>query len=102
MGKSTNISITLPEVMLNDVDRACELEQRNRSELVRESLRYYLARIPTEEPMDEEIRALRRGRGEHRRGEYIGLRDLKEGLERDALATHRRQNRTTKSRKISA
>ena len=39
VSKSKNLSITLPEAVLEEVDRACELEHRNRSEPIREALR---------------------------------------------------------------
>jgi predicted transcriptional regulator len=92
--KTKILSMTLPEAMLEEVDRACELEHRNRSELMREALRHYLRRVPSVEPTRGEVEAFRRGRAEHGRGEYVTLDELKQ--EHD-VATHRRQNRSKKA-----
>ena len=40
---SKNISVSLPIEMIREVDQACRTEHRNRSELIREALRRYLA-----------------------------------------------------------
>jgi metal-responsive CopG/Arc/MetJ family transcriptional regulator len=45
MTKRITLSISLPPAMVEEVERACELEHRTRSELVREALRLYLRRI---------------------------------------------------------
>ncbi|HED03687.1 MAG TPA: ribbon-helix-helix protein, CopG family, partial [Candidatus Fraserbacteria bacterium] len=42
--KSVAVHITIPEELLEEVDRQAEQERRNRSELTREALRRYLAR----------------------------------------------------------
>jgi metal-responsive CopG/Arc/MetJ family transcriptional regulator len=41
-GKTVIVSITLPRTMADMVDRVCEREARNRSELIREALRTYM------------------------------------------------------------
>ena len=42
--KSVAVHITIPEELLEEVDRQAGQERRNRSELTREALRHYLAR----------------------------------------------------------
>ncbi len=37
------IAITMPERMAEEINRACEVEGRNRSEFIREAVRYYFA-----------------------------------------------------------
>lgn len=80
-----NLSVSLPERMIEVVDRAAEREQRTRSELVREALRFYLQEIPAEAATPEEIAAMDRGRAEIERGEYVTLDQLLH-----ELAPHRR------------
>jgi len=41
--KSVAVHITIPEELLEEVDRQAGQERRNRSELTREALRHYLA-----------------------------------------------------------
>lgn len=59
--------------MIEVVDRAAVREQRTRSELVREALRFYLQGIPTEAATPEEIAAMQRGSAEIRRGESVTI-----------------------------
>lgn len=81
-----NVSITLPEPMVDLVDRAAEKEHRTRSELVRQALRLYLQGIPVEEPIAEEVAAMKRGKAEIRKGAVVTLDQL-----RHELAPRRRQ-----------
>lgn len=74
--KYRNLSISLPEAMAEDVDRAAEREHRTRSELVREALRLYLVGIPVDEPAEDERAAMRRGKAEIRRGDHVTLDEL--------------------------
>lgn len=87
------LTISLPPEMAKDVERVRRAEHRTRSELVREALRTYLSRrVPTVEASPGELRAIRRGRAEFKRGEYVTLDELLH-----ALGTARR----SKSRKGS-
>jgi len=55
-----NLSISLPPAMVEVVDRACQLEHRTRSELVREALRLYLSLAPLDTPPKDRV-AITRG-----------------------------------------
>jgi metal-responsive CopG/Arc/MetJ family transcriptional regulator len=46
--KSTRVLISLPKKFLDAVDYYADLEQRSRSELIREALRLYLRGVDTE------------------------------------------------------
>lgn len=50
--KNTTINISLPETLLNAVDKQAEIELRNRSELIREAVRDYLLKSGRENPVD--------------------------------------------------
>lgn len=75
-----SVSITLPEPMVDLVDRAAEKEHRTRSELVRQALRLYLQGIPVEEPSSDEITAMKRGKAEIRKGAFVTLDQLRHEL----------------------
>ena len=96
---SRPISITLPEAMLEEVERASKTEHRTRSELIREALRHYLFRqhIPVVEVNTKDLAAIRRGEKEIERGEYVTLDELEHDL-----ATQDRKKRAKKYRKVSA
>lgn len=42
--KYKNINIAFPEEFINDIDKQSEIENRTRSELIRESVRFYLTK----------------------------------------------------------
>ncbi len=42
MAKSSRVLISLPDKFLKEVDGLADEEQRSRSELIREALRYYI------------------------------------------------------------
>ena len=42
MAKSSRVLISLPDKFLEEVDELAETEQRSRSELIREALRFYI------------------------------------------------------------
>ena len=80
------ITISLPKAMTRQVDHLCKAEQRTRSELFREALRSYVkerawltqlearaAKLPIYRPTRRELEAIRKGREEMRRGEYLTL-----------------------------
>jgi metal-responsive CopG/Arc/MetJ family transcriptional regulator len=75
------ISISIPEEMLPVIDSAARKEYRSRSELIREVLRRYLSGnrggvIPVDDAQADEIEAIRAGRQELARGEFVRLEDL--------------------------
>ena len=87
---SKMISVSVPETMLPAIDAAARRAHRSRSELIREALRVYLAsdsrrKIKLEEAQPDEVEAVRRGRAEIERGEFVRLEDLQREL---GLPTH--------------
>ena len=91
-------TISLPESMAKQVEEAMEVQQRTRSELVREALRAYLnKRVLVVAASKAELAAIRRGRAEIENGEYVTLDELLHGL----AATDRKTSRK-KAQKGSA
>ncbi|MAG12521.1 hypothetical protein CL630_01785 [bacterium] len=75
--KTKNLSITLPTTMLKIVDRASKKEHRTRSEFIREAIRLYMGKsLHATTTSAEEARALKQGRAEYARGEFITLENL--------------------------
>ena len=66
--------------MRKQLDARCQRENRSRSELVREALRWYLS-LPVVKPSAAEARALQRGRAEMAQGEYVTLDELNTTLD---------------------
>ena len=82
---SKMISVSIPEEMLPEIDDAARRERRNRSELIREALRRYLSSsrgrmiaLANAEP--DEVEAVKRGRAQFERGEFVRLEDLQHDL----------------------
>jgi predicted transcriptional regulator len=88
------ITISLRKAMTRQVDHLCKAEQRTRSELFREALRSYVkerawlaqfearaAKLPAYTPTKRELEAIRKGREEMRRGEFVTLDELLKNLE---------------------
>ena len=84
--KTKTVAITLPEPMVNELDRIRKRRHLTRSELLREALRRYITvaersdTIPVEDALPEEIEAMRRANEEYARGECIRLEDLQREL----------------------
>ncbi len=91
--RTTRVTISLPAEMMRAADRQGRLELRNRSEMVREALRYYLARVPNDDATAAEVAALRRGKREIARGDFVTLNQLTHGMD-----GHRRTKRTKAAR----
>jgi Arc/MetJ-type ribon-helix-helix transcriptional regulator len=79
--------------MVKAADKQGRVELRNRSELMREALRYYLSRIPTDEASPAELAAFTRGKREIARGDYVTLTQLKHDMD-----SHRHTKRTKAAR----
>jgi metal-responsive CopG/Arc/MetJ family transcriptional regulator len=82
---SKMISVSIPDEMLPVVDAAARKEHRSRSELIREALRRYLSRepermLPLDEARPDEVEAIKRGRAQFGRGEFVRLDDLQREL----------------------
>ncbi len=76
------MTVSLPPEMARKVEKVRRVEHRTRSELVREALRvYFSSRFPVVTASKAELVAIRRGRAEIRRGEYVTLEQLLHALE---------------------
>jgi predicted transcriptional regulator len=74
MPRDNTMTVSLPREMLQEVDAVRKHEHRTRSELVREALRtYFTERVFPRyySPTPRELAAIRKGRAEIRRGEYL-------------------------------
>jgi len=97
MRTTETFTISLPPAMLDELERVRQEENRTRSELMREALRQYIERrYPAEKATKAELAAVRRGRAEFKRGDYITLEQL-----HDVLATRRHSKRKKGTRKVS-
>jgi metal-responsive CopG/Arc/MetJ family transcriptional regulator len=92
--KTKRVTISLPAEMLDAADKQAALELRDRSELMREALRHYLTRIPEDDATPEEIEAIKRGRAEIARGDYVTLDQLIHDLGTDRRAKRAKRTRT--------
>ena len=86
MTSSTKKAITttlLPEE-LTEFDRVCERQSLSRSQALREAIRWYIGAMrslsPAEDPLPGEVEAIRRGKEQIARGEYVRLEDLQREL----------------------
>ena len=82
---SKMISISIPEEILPELDEAAQSEHRSRSDLIREALRRYLSSrrgrlIPLDDALPDEAEAIKRGRAQFERGEFVRLEDLQREL----------------------
>ena len=77
---------------MSEVERIRNAEHRTRSELVREALRQYLAgrRVPQAGASPAELRAIRSGRAEISRGQYVTLDRLLDEMGRPSRAKSRK------------
>ena len=81
MRTTQTMTISLPPAMLQEFEKVRKAEDRTRSELVREALRrYFESRYPEVKPTKAELAAIRRGRAEIKRGEYVTLEELLDDL----------------------
>jgi len=84
--KTKMVAVTLPEPLVDDLDRIRKRRHLTRSELMREALRRYITAtersdtIPVEGPLREKIEAMRRANEEYARGECVRLEDLQREL----------------------
>lgn len=89
-GRFKNVSVTLPEGMVELIDQAAVEEHRTRSELVREALRWFLMRLPVEDLTPEEAARVEEGFAQVGRGAYVTLDELAHDLAPDSLAAGRK------------
>lgn len=74
------MTVSLPPAMIREVEAVRKAEHRTRSELIREALRTYFTMRRAYTPTAAELRAIERGRGALRRGEYVTVDDLRSSL----------------------
>ena len=82
---SKMISVSIPHEMLPEIDDAARRECRSRSGLIREALRRYLSTghgrmIALDNAAPDEVEAIKRGRAQFERGEFVRLEDLQHEL----------------------
>ena len=95
MRTTDTMTISLPPAMTKQMEKVQREEHRTRSELLREAWRqYFESRYPIYRPAKAELAAIRKGRSEFKRGEYITLNQLHNELE-----TARHQVRKKRARK---
>jgi predicted transcriptional regulator len=71
------MTISLPAAMRKELERIRRAEHRTKSELVREALRrYFENRFPEVSPTQAELAAIRKGRAEIRKGNFVTLEQL--------------------------
>ena len=98
MAIARRVTISLPEDVLRATDKVALTQERPRSALVEDALRWYLRiqELPCEEATAEETAAIARGRAEIARGEFVTFEEIKRDLAADLL-----EERTKKSEKVS-
>ena len=87
MPRDNTMTVSLPREMLQEVEVVRKREHRTRSELVREALRtYFTERVfpRSYSPTPRELAAIRKGRAEIRRGEYLTLDEFFQHLALDS------------------
>jgi predicted transcriptional regulator len=94
MRTTKTMTVSLPPEMLEEFERVRKRERRTRSELVREALRVYFARIPAVAATAAELEAIHEGEAEIERGEFVTLTELLHGM-----GTTRRKERPKVARK---
>lgn len=89
-------SIQLPAAVVRRVNRAAKRVNRKPSDLAAEALEWYfrVCSLPDETPTQAELRAIRRGREDFKKGRYISLNEFRR---REALAPRPRRGRAKRS-----
>jgi predicted transcriptional regulator len=97
MRTTETLTISLPPAMAKQMERVQKEENRTRSELLREAWRqYFESRYRVYVPTKAERAAIRKGRAEIKRGNFVNLEQLLHDLE-----TPRRQASPKRTRKSS-
>ena len=77
-----SVTVSLPPLLVDELDRISERARLTRSEILRDALRRYITvtergrMVPVEDALPEEIEAMRRADEEYARGECVRLEDL--------------------------
>jgi predicted transcriptional regulator len=105
MATRHSITFTVPPEMHRLVERVRKTEQRTTTELMREALRYYFARVaalPTYTPTKAELRSIARGRADVARGAVMSLAQLDAYLDRQRHGTRREGSRPRPTSRATA
>ncbi len=96
MRTTDTMTISLPPAMAKQMEKVQKAENRTRSELLREAWRlYFESRYPVYTPSRLEAAAIRKGRAEIRRGQFVTLEELLHDV--DAKRSKARTKVTRKS-----
>src|SRR5512140_265562 len=77
MRTTNTLTISLPPAMVKQMEQVQEKEHRTRSELLREAWRQYFdSRYGDYTPTKAELAAIRKGRTELKRGQFVTLEQL--------------------------
>jgi predicted transcriptional regulator len=97
MATARRITISLPEDVVRAADEVALTQERARSALVEDALRWYLRiqELPCDEVTPEEVAAIERGRAEFAQGEFVTFEEIKRDLAADLL-----EERTKESEKV--
>ncbi len=87
MSSRKTVTISLSEEIIAELDRVRTREDRSRSEIVDEALRWYFRRIPVETPTPAEVAAIEAGRAAIGRGNSVSFEQLLHDLDPDRRQT---------------
>ncbi len=87
MSSRKTVTISLSEETIAELDRVRTSEDRSRSEIVDEALRWYFRRIPIETPTAAEVAAIEEGRAAIERGDSVSFEQLLHDLDLDRRQT---------------
>ncbi len=83
MSSRKTITLSLSEEMIAELNHVRTSENRSRSEIVDEALRWYFRRIPVETPRPAEAAAIEQGRAAIERGDSVSFEQLLHDLDPD-------------------
>ena len=96
MKTAHTMTVSLPPAMARQFEKIRKVEHRTRSELIREALRpYFSSRFPEIVASQAELAAIRRGRAEIKRGQFVTFEELLDGL----AASNRKASRKRAQKK---
>jgi predicted transcriptional regulator len=97
MRTTNTMTISLPPALAKQMEQVQKEEHRTRSELIREAWRHYFeSRYPVYTPTKAELAAIRKGRADFKKGDFVTLNQLHNDLE-----SARHQERKKRPRKTS-
>src|SRR5262245_32476186 len=98
MRTTDTLTISLPPAMVRQMEKVQKKENRTRPELVREAWRHYFeSRYPSVQPTKAELAAIRKGREQIRRGQFITLHQLLHDLDTpDRKASRKRVSKSAR------